>query len=331
MADNRIVNWGILASGGIARKFAASAKTTENARLIAVASRTPGKAGAFADEHRVNKSFDSYEALLADPSIDAVYVANTHNFHHQTVLQALESGKAVLCEKPLAINAQQATEMISAARKRDLFLMEGMWTRFLPAVVQMQRWIAEGRIGKPRQLFASFGTNAPFAPEHRMLNPKLAGGALLDLGIYPLSLASMVAQGEKPSLQHSICEIGKTGVDVEDSLLLSYPCGLVAHLCSGIKSRYTNSATLCGETGTITLPPVFIGAQSVTLQTEKETITKDFPCEFMHGFRYEIEAVSNCILKGLTECETMPLDETLQLARTMDAFRAEWGLRYEGE
>ncbi|MBD5780042.1 Gfo/Idh/MocA family oxidoreductase [Pelagicoccus sp. NFK12] len=331
MPDNRKVNWGVLASGGIARKFAASAKTTQNAELVAVASRTPGKAKTFALENGVGKSYDSYEALLDDSTIDAVYVANTHNFHHQTVLLALNSSKAVLCEKPLAINAKQAAEMIDAARAKGVFLMEGMWTRFLPAVAQMRRWIAGGLIGKPRQLFASFGTNVPFAPDHRMLNPKLAGGALLDLGIYPLALASMVAGGKPPTLQHSICEIGETGVDVEDSLLLSYPCGLVAHLCCGIKSKYTNSATLCGETGSITLPPLFIGAQSVTLQTGNETITKEFPCEFLHGFRYEIEAASECILKGLTECDTIPLDETLELARTMDAFREEWGLRYDGE
>lgn len=331
MAKSKKLRWGILAGGGIARKFAASAKVVEQAELVAVASRTPGKAQAFASEHGIPKSFDSYEALLADPEVEAVYVANTHNFHHETVLKAIDAGKAVLCEKPLAINAKQSVEMIQAARAKGVFLMEGMWTRFLPAVVQMRTWIEEGRIGKPRQLFASFGTNAPFPPEHRMVNPQLAGGALLDLGIYPLALASMLAHGETPTLQHSICEMGETGVDVEDALLLSYPCGLVAHLCCGLKSQYTNSATLCGEKGQITLPPTFISTQSVTLQTGHDTISKEFPCEFLEGFRYEIEAVSDCILNGDTECETMPLDETLKLAQTMDDFRKQWGLKYEGE
>ena len=331
MASKRTLNWGILASGGIARKFAHSARTVEEARLCAVASRSPGKAESFAQQHGVDRFYDRYEALLADPDVEAVYVANTHNFHHETVLLALEAGKAVLCEKPLAINERQASEMVAKARSKGLFLMEGIWTRFLPAVVQLRRWVEEGRIGKPRLLFASFGTNAPFPPDHRMVNPALAGGVLLDLGIYPLSAASMIAQGAAPTRMQSVCEMGETGVDVEDSMLVSYPCGLVAHLSCGIKSSYANTLTLCGEKGQITLPPVFIGAQSVTLQVGNEKTTLEFPIDPLAGFRYEIEAATKCILSGGTECAEMPLDETLQLARSMDALRAEWGPVYPGE
>ncbi len=325
------VRWGILACGGIARKFASSIDVVDCAELLAVASASPGKAAAFAKDFGVESSYDSYAGLLADPSIDAVYVANTHNFHHETVLLALEAGKSVLCEKPLAINARQASEMIDLARERSCFLMEGMWTRFLPAVVQARKWIEEGRIGTPKQVYASFGFNMSFDDDHRMVNPDLAGGALLDLGIYPLSFASMVAKGQSPVSSSSVVEKGSTGVDINDSVLLSYPGNLVAHLSFGMQNENQNSAVILGDKGSITLPPMFIAAQSVTLKSDGETLTKDYSIDEKLGFSYEIEAVSQCILDGKTECEIMPLDETLQLAKLMDGFRDEWGVRYKGD
>ncbi len=331
MANPEKISWGILGCGWIARKFAISARASGTAEVRSVASRTPGRAAVFAQTHEIEFYHDSYEALLADPQIQAVYVANTHNFHHETVLEALHADKAVLCEKPLAINARQAREMIEVARSRKVFLMEAMWTRFLPAVVQFRDWINEGRIGTPRTVQASFGVNRSFPPDHRMVNPDLAGGVLLDLGIYPLSMASMIARGVAPQTIHSVCRKGPTGVDVEDAILLTYPDGLHAQLRCGIESALPSTVVAAGNQGSISLPSVFISARSVELKTEDETIIRYFPFADLEGFRFEIEAVNKCLLDGQTECPTMPLDETLRLAETMDALRAEWGLRYRGE
>ncbi len=331
MNTGKAIRWGVLGCGGIAKKFIASSKVVESADVVAVASASGKRAEAFAKEQGVPRGYDSYAELLSDASIDAVYVANTHNFHHETVLQALNADKAVLCEKPMAINAKQTREMIDLARSRDLFLMEAMWMRFLPSVVQVRKWIEEGRIGRPRRVYANFGFNISFPPEHRMVNPDLAGGALLDLGIYPLSMASMIASGVAPKKISSVIGMGETGVDVDDLIMLSYPDGLGAQLSCGFDVPVNCIAEIVGEQGTISLPHVFIGATSVTLKTEQEekTIHSKFP--EIEGFQFEIDAASQCILNGEKECSVMPLDETLVLAETMDAIRKDCGLKYPGE
>lgn len=331
MSSSKIIRWGILGCGGIARKFIASSKVIDNAEVCAVAAARPGSAKAFADEQNIEKNYEGYQALLEDPDIDAVYVANTHNFHHETVLLALKANKPVLCEKPLALNAKQAAEMVALARSNGCFLMEGMWSRFLPAIAQAREWIAEGHIGAVKQVIASFGFKLDFPPEHRMVNPDLAGGALLDLGIYPLSFASMIANGETPTSVASVPNMGPTGVDYDNSILLSYPNGVVAHLSSGLSAQLPCTAQIIGEKGTITVPSVFISATSVELKTKVETITRNFPCPDQEGFRYEIEAASQAIIDGEKECSIMPLNETLILASTMDGIRKEWGLVYPGE
>lgn len=331
MNTNSPIRWGVLGCGGIAKKFIASSKVVDLAEVVAVASASGSHAEAFAKENGVAKGYNGYEALLADSSVDAVYVANTHNFHHETVLAALKADKGVLCEKPMAINAKQAKEMIDLARERDLFLMEAMWTRFLPPVVQLRKWIDEGVIGKVRRVYADFSFRMSFPPEHRMVNPNLAGGALLDLGIYPLSFASMVAKGGSPTNVASVIQMGETGVDVDDLMMLTYPDELTAQLSCGLEVPVETGARVVGELGTISLPPVFIAADSVTLKTNGEERTLSFKFPEEEGFRFEIEAVSECLLRGEKECSVMPLAETLILAQTMDAIREDCGLKYPGE
>ncbi|MCH6255193.1 Gfo/Idh/MocA family oxidoreductase [Puniceicoccaceae bacterium K14] len=331
MTSKQTIRWGVLGCGGIAKKFIASSKVVETAEVVAVASASGNKAQAFADEQGVGIGYSGYDALLEDPSVDAVYVANTHNFHHDTVLKALKADKAVLCEKPMAINAKQTKEMIDLARERNLFLMEAMWTRYLPSVVQMRKWIEEGRIGKPRRVYANFGLRMSFPPESRMVNPDLAGGALLDLGIYPLSLASMIASGAVPKKVFSIVGKGETGVDVDDLIMLSYEDGLGAQLSCGLEVPVRCYAEVVGEKGTITLPHLFIGANSVTLKTDEEEQTFNYDFPEIEGFRFEVEEACKCLLNGEKESSIMPLDETLVLAQTMDLIRADCGLKYPGE
>ncbi|MGJ8641256.1 MAG: Gfo/Idh/MocA family protein [Opitutaceae bacterium] len=327
------IQWGILGAGGIAKKFVASARASDNANEVAaVASETKGKAAAFASELSIPKAFDSYAALLADVNISAVYIGNTHNFHYETVLQALDAGKHVLCEKPLAVNARQATEMIAKAKAKNLFLMEAMWTRFLPACRQVMDWIEEGRIGEIHQIEASFGfKNDGWPAEGRMLNPALAGGALLDMGIYPLSFASLVMGGAKPKQIQSQLALGATGVDEDDVIILNYENEVNAILRTSFKFNLDTRATVSGSLGRITLPHVFIGQTEVRLETKGEEIIKHFPMPEAHGFRFEIEHAADCIRQGIIDSPIMPLAETLTLAETMDSIRAQWNFQYPFE
>lgn len=327
------IQWGILGAGGIAKKFVASARASGNANEVAAAaSETNGKAEAFANELSIPKAFNSYAALLADADISAVYIGNTHNFHYETVLQALDAGKHVLCEKPLAVNAKQASEMIEKAKAKNLFLMEAMWTRFLPACRQVMDWIEEGRIGEVHQIEASFGfRNDGWPAEGRMLNPELAGGSLLDMGIYPLSFASLVMGGAKPQKIQSQLSFGATGVDEDGVLLFRYENEVNAILRTSFKMNLDARAVVSGSLGRITLPHVFIGQSEVRLETEGEEVTKRFRMREEHGFRFEIEHAADCIRKGVIDSPVMPLSETLALAETMDAIRAQWDFKYPFE
>lgn len=327
------IQWGILGAGGIAKKFVASARSSDNANEVAAAaSETTGKAATFAKELSIPRAYDSYAALLADDDISAVYVGNTHNFHYETVLQALDAGKHVLCEKPLAVNAKQAAEMIERAQVKNLFLMEAMWTRFLPACRQVMDWIKEGSIGEVHQIEASFGfRNDGWPVEGRMLNPKLAGGSLLDMGIYPLSFASFVMGGSKPKQIQSQMALGATGVDEDNVIIFNYENEVNAILRTSFKINLDDRATVSGSLGRITLPHVFIGQTEVRLETKGEEIIKRFPMREEHGFRFEIEHAADCIRKGVIDSPVMPLAETLALAETMDTIRAQWDFKYPFE
>ncbi|MCC5789132.1 MAG: Gfo/Idh/MocA family oxidoreductase [Opitutales bacterium] len=328
---NKPIRWGLLAAGGIARKFVAGARALPDAQVCAVASRTPGKAETFARELAVSKSYDSYEALVEDPDIDAVYVAGTHNLHEGATLLALEAGKPVLCEKPLAVNAAEVQRMRAKAEEKKLFLMEAMWTRFLPAIVQLREWIAEGRIGTVRQVIASFGV--PATPEScpRLFDPALAGGTLLDRGIYPLSFASMIAGGQNPEAINSLGTLGPTGVDHEVLIQARYPGDILASLETSLSFRSDNTATVVGTKGKIHLPDLFFCAQEVTLETKGEKVVRSFPEPWEEMFRHQIAEVHRCLRAGEWESPTMPLAESERLAEQMDDMRASWGLRYPGE
>lgn len=322
-------NWGILGSGNIARKLVKSSWSVPGCRVTAVASRTPGKAQAFAAELEVDKAFASYEELVADPEVDIVYVANTHNGHESAALLALEAGKHVLCEKPLAVNARQVKTMIEAARTRRRFLMEGMWTRFLPAIEQVQTWVREGKTGKIRQVHASFGLNLMHVP--RLTDPHLAGGALLDLGIYPISFASMLFCGAAPVSVKTSVEKLDSGVDGAANMLFEFPGGEWADLKCSCMYALPTEAWIIGETGQIHIPADFYASQKAVLYTNGKETVASFPSERQQSFKYQIQEVQDCISTGLLESPRMPLHETLTIAETMDSLRREWGITYPFE
>jgi len=312
------IKWGILGCGHIAEKFAKSLASVEGGELVACASRTPGKAEAFAKAVTGAKSFSDYEPLLSDLEVDAVYVATTHNFHCENVLLALEYDKAVLCEKPLGVNADESRRMAVEAQKRKLFLMEAMWTRFLPAIQQMKHWLDEDRIGQVKVIRADFSFNKPFDAESRLYNPELAGGALLDVGIYPVSLASFV-MGTQPERVAALATFAETGVDETTLVNFGYADGAMAQLSCGITSASENRAEIVGTKGRIILPDGFHGATNVELCLKDAHQEKlRLPYVDSEGFRFEIEAVHQALREGKRESSIMPVSESVAIAETMD-------------
>lgn len=326
---SKTVNWGIIGCGGIAQKFAKCVGPA-GAELRAVASATPGKAQQFAEKFGVETAYSDYRQLVTRDDIQAVYVSTTHNFHYDNVKLALEHGKAVLCEKPITVAAWEAEELIALARKQKLFLMEAMWTRFLPAICQVRKWLTEGAIGDLRQIRADFGFNAKFDPEGRMFNKALAGGALLDAGIYPVSFANMVAG--PPVAVEAIADIGSTGVDEQSFYLLRYDNGAIASLSASVRAPVDVLAVIIGSEGKITVPR-FLAASTVELHryAEGETVRKEFPYPAGQGFEFEIQEVGKCLAEGKLESDIMPLDETLSIMRTMDSIREKLGLVFAND
>src|SRR5690606_18305558 len=245
------IRWGILGTGNIARQFARGLAVLPDAQLLAVGSRSQASADAFGDMFSVKRRYTSYEALANDPDIDAVYVGTPHVFHKENTLLCLRHGKAVLCEKPFAIHANEAQEMIDFAREHKVFLMEAMWTRYMPSFVHLRELLAQRVIGDVRMIHSDFGFRARFNPEHRLFKPELGGGALLDVGIYPVSLASMVLG--QPERIASLAHLGETGVDENTAMLLGYPDGALAVLSTAIRTSTPHVAILNGTEGRITI------------------------------------------------------------------------------
>ena len=325
------IGWGILGCGDIAHTFAAGLKVLKRGRLVAGASNTPGRAQAFADQHGLPRSYTDYESLLADPEVDVVYVATTHNFHFENVKLCLEQGKHVLCEKPFTINAAQTRELISLAGKKGVFMMEALWTRFLPAIRRLQELLAGGVIGEVTGVYANFCIGLDLPAEHRMRNISLAGGALLDLGIYPISMADIVF-GRLPDRISSLATLDPgTGVDEFSCYILEYGNRGKALLSSSYSQSAPIEAIVSGTGGHVRVPH-FLGAQELQIHrahTEPEILR--FPCGENESFQYEIAHVMDCIEAGRTESEIMPLDKTLEIMALMDALRQPWGLVYPGE
>jgi len=322
------VRWGILGPGRIARKFALALRESKGAILAAVGSRSRDRAGAFAREFGAPTAHGSYEALAGDPEVDAVYVATPHPFHLPHTVLCLSAGKHVLCEKPLALSAAQGERMIEAAREADRLLMEAMWTRFLPTLVRVRGLLAGGAIGMPRLLTADFGFRAPFDPASRLFDPALGGGALLDLGVYPLSLASMLF-GE-PARIASAANLGPTGVDEETAILLHHAHGELAVLTASTRLATPDRARIHGTEGWIRIHPPWQGSTRLTVGHQDAEETLDLPHRG-GGFAHQIEAFVELVREGRRDSPVMPLAESLAVMRTVDTIRAQWGLRYPGE
>jgi predicted dehydrogenase len=325
----RQTRWGILATGNIARKFAEGLADVEGARLVACASRSQDRARAFADQFDVPRAHGSYQALARDDEVDVVYIATPHPFHHDNALACLEAGKAVLVEKPFAVNARQGREIVQAARRKGLFCMEAMWTRFFPVMVQLRQILADGRIGQVRMLQADFGFRCNRDPQHRLLNPDLGGGGLLDVGIYPLSLASMVL-GEFKHVT-GLAEIGDTGVDTQAGIVGRHPGDRISVLSCAVQTATPREAWILGTQGRVHLPDPWFAPRSMTIRDPDGSEEAFEPPATGNGYNHQARAVGDCLARGQTENPDMPLDETLAILETMDQLRDQWDLVYPFE
>ncbi len=323
------IRWGFLGAGSIAMRFGTGLQEVEDGEILAIGSRTASRRQALAARFHIPRQYSTYEALVADPDLDVIYVATPHSLHREHTMLALEAGKAVLCEKPFAINLREAAEMVALARQRELFLMEAMWTRYLPLIRKVKQMVQAGAIGDLTMLIADFGGRSTQPMRGRIADPALGGGALLDLGVYPVSLASYLFE-RAPTRIETLAHL-QDGIDVRGGVLLGYPAGQMALCYSSVGDNTPQEAILTGTKGQIRIPrPFWLNHQcevSIDGQAPR-TVTAEL---ITNGFAHEAMEVHRCLRAGFKESPDMPLNETLDIMGTLDSIRAQWGLRYPME
>lgn len=323
------IKWGILGCGRIAGKFAADLKLVEDAELVALGSRSMEKASAFSQTYPAKHIYGSYEELVADPDVDAIYIATPHSHHHEHTLLCLQHNKAVLCEKAFAINARQASEMIREARDRKVFLMEALWSRFLPHFNVVKKMIDEGQIGKVMSMQMNFGFKPADPVPQRIFDPALGGGTLLDIGIYNVFFVHAF-MGLPDEIQ-AFMKPASTGVDEQLAVQFRYKDGRVAQLLSSFSSNLGTEADIAGNTGRIRLHNRFYEpSTSISYFPDKYDSVQNipFPKESGWGYQHQVRHVHECLRKGLTESPVMTLDYSLELMTLMDRIRNVAGIRY---
>ena len=312
------IRWGIVSSGNIAGTFASDIKHVANARVGAVASRNGKSAQRFADTHGILNAYEGYERLFEDPNIDAVYVATPHTLHLEHSLAALQAGKAVLCEKPITTNASEFRVIQAAAAETGKYLMEAMWTWFLPAIVKAKEWVDTGRIGELRHIKADFGYPVPFDPNSRQYNAELAGGCLLDMGIYPVAIARWFTS-RAPSTVEVVSRFAPNGVDDDVVMLFNYD-DCVATLATSFRCKLQNSAYVVGTEGYIAIPH-FWRAPECSLFVLHDLVDAYVDDRAGSGFEYQITAVSDDILQGRKQSAVVTHAASLAFQQDMDRVR----------
>jgi predicted dehydrogenase len=323
------IGWGILAPGRIAHRFAQALPAVEGAELVAVASRDQSRADAFAAEYRAARAYGSYEQLLLDDRVDAIYIATPHRYHFENARMCLEGGKHVLCEKPITVTAEEAATLFAISRERGLFLMEAMWTVFLPVYQDVRAWLDADVVGDPLLMTSTFGFRAQRDPAGRLLNPGLTGGALLDIGVYNIALSRWV-MGRDPDALTAHAILGDTGVDELTTATLRYGREAVSQLTATLLCRTGNDFTIYGPEAYIRLEPSFWEASRATLSINGRDTTAERQHR-LNGFEYEIEEAVACIRRGLPESPRMPHFASLGTMQVMDEIRRQIGLRYPFE
>lgn len=325
------MKWGILATGTIAKKFASTVRqmADEGETLAAVGSRRLESAQAFAAEYGVPCAYGSYEALAADPAVEAVYIATPNSLHYENVRLCLTHGKHVLCEKPFTLTAEQAQELYALAQQKGLFLMEALWICFLPLYARLRQLLAQGVIGPVQHIDCQYGFVAQGARRERKFRSELGGGALLDIGVYNLGFLQMVRPQAPLSVETKEVHFTEYGTDDYSRLLLTWPDGCTAESVQTIGQVLERNAVIRGAAGSIFLPD-FQHAETMVLRTPQSEQRLEFPVD-INGFEYQIREVSRCIRAGKTGSELYPPADSIALTRRMQDIRTGWGMRFEGE
>lgn len=315
---------GIIGAGHIGHKMASTLQQMAEAEPYAIASRDEWKACQFAQEHQMPRAYSSYEALVEDPDVDLVYIATPHSHHYVHAKLCLEAGKPVLCEKAFTANARQAEELIALSHQKGVFLAEAIWTRFMPFSKTIRQLLDEGRIGTPMTLTASL--SYPIEGKERIMRPELAGGALLDLGVYPINF-TLMAFGKDIERITSTCLKTHTGMDAQNSLTFAYRDGRMAVMQTNIYCAGDRQGIIAGDKGYLVVDNVN-NPQKATLYVGYQPI-EEFTCPpQINGYEHEVLASIRAIQEGRIEPEEMPHAETLYVMQMLDNLRREWGVRY---
>lgn len=323
------IRWGILATGGIARAFT-NDLVLNGFNVQAVGSRSQGSADAFAATFGIPNAHPSYEALVADPDVDIIYISTPHPFHAANAALALNAGKHVLIEKPIALNAKEAREIMDLAASKNLLVLEAMWTRFLPHMVRIREIIASGVLGDVHTLIADHTQDLPDDPNHRLNSLELGGGALLDLGIYPISFASELFG--KPETILATATFKETGADAQVATLFRYPGGQIASTLSASDTKGPNTATILGTEARIDIDEVWYSPTTFRVINSKNEVLESFEAEILgRGMHYEAAEAEQLIQSGLISGIILSTDESVAIMETLDAVREQIGLRYPGE
>jgi len=323
------MKWGVIGCGNIAQKFVSDLQYVENSTLYAVASKNKKRAKSFAKKHNAEKCYNNYDQLVNNEKVDIVYIATTHNFHYKNTLLCLNSHKPVLCEKPICVNTTEAQHLINLSKEKNIFLMEAMWTRFLPAIKNLINKINNGIIGKPKLIQADFGIKKPPIKGTRFYENKLAAGSLLDLGVYTINFCNFIFDLQ-PSKVNGFAKLTDQGTDEYAAYNLEYENGQLAQLSSSLSFITPHEARIYGEKGKIVVYD-FYHPQKYTIYLSKgEEIKINKPFQ---GFGYQFEAIEaqNCLLKNKTESPIFPLENSLNVLGVMDSLRKEWGVQYPND
>ena len=323
-----MIKWGIFGTGNIANAFASDFKAVNSGELAGVASRNRVRAKEFAAEYNIPNSYEGYKNLVKNKEIDIVYIATPHAFHYENIKMCLENNISVFCEKPLTVNYQQAQEAAELAAEKDLLLLEAMWTYYLPAIKKVKEWIANDRIGEVKMIEADFGFRNEIDPDSRLFNLDLAGGALVDVGIYPIALANLI---ENSAVKNVLAEgrLGSTGVDEDNAALLKFESGTLAQLSSSLRTELEDEAVIYGTKGQINIPDFWRAEKAVLEADECEEVFEDK--RDTTGYNYEAEAVSKLLLEGQEKRAEKMLELSLANMRILDEIRKQLDLEYPFE
>jgi predicted dehydrogenase len=322
------VRWAILGAGKIAHAFAKDIQSVKNAELVAVAASDKNRAAIFAGEYNLPLVY-SYDELYNSNEVDAVYIATTHNFHYEQCIECMKNGKHILCEKPVTLNDKQFKELSKLSRERGVFFMEAMWTYFLPAILRAKQWLAEGKIGNLKVIQANFGFPMEKNSEGRMYNIHLAGGALLDLGVYPVALSTCFTN-KKPNSITASGVLTETGVDERTGMILDFGDASTTLFCSMVNIM-DNKAMLYGEKGYIEIPDFFKASTAILYDDYHNVLEKFEDDRTTKGYDFEIQHSTDAILQGKIESDVMTHTASNQIQEIMTEVRRQIGLVYPGE